>query len=86
MRLGRNNDRSPSGKMIISENPSRILKENLKIYNDWFEVWLLVNVPKLTEKQKWFKNEVVKIGDIVLFLNMTQVFRRHTYIYGIVDI
>ena len=52
LRLGRNNDRSPSGEVIISKNPSRILKENLKIYNSWFEAWLLVHVTKLMEQQK----------------------------------
>ena len=44
--LGRNNDRCPDG-VIYCDNPTVILRENKEVFNSWFEVWLLVHVPKL---------------------------------------
>ncbi|XP_066920590.1 uncharacterized protein [Clytia hemisphaerica] len=42
--LGRNNDRSPTGDFIISSNPTKLLDQNSKIYDAWFESWLLNHV------------------------------------------
>ena len=43
--LRRNNDWSPAAAMEVAGNPGRILKENIKIYNIWFEAWLISHVP-----------------------------------------
>ena len=45
LRLGRNNSRSPVGEVVVCDNLSKLMKENLKIYNAWFELWLLNHVP-----------------------------------------
>ena len=84
LRLGRNNDRSPSGNLVVTNNPTRIIKENVKLFNAWFENWLLCHVPKLMEQQKWFINDPqLKVGDVVLFLkqesNISSVYQ-----YGLI--
>ena len=43
--LRRNNDRSPAATMEVTGNPDRILIENIKIFNLWFEAWLISFVP-----------------------------------------
>ena len=43
--LRRNNDQSPAATMEVTGNPDRILKENIKILNLWFEAWLISHVP-----------------------------------------
>ena len=48
---GRNNEYCPDG-VIFCDNPAAIIKENKKIFNAWFEVWLLVHVPKLMKQSK----------------------------------
>eukprot|EP00111_Clytia_hemisphaerica_P013818 TCONS_00040666-protein len=66
--LGRNNERSPVGDMMLSSNPSKLMRSNEAIYNVWFESWLLNHVPRLMTQSKWFKNSYqFQIGDIVLF-------------------
>jgi hypothetical protein len=67
--------------MVTLENPSKILKENEKIYNSWFETWLLVHVPRLMRQQKWFKSESINIGDIVIFTKIDSVICK-SYTYG----
>lgn len=82
LRLGRNNDRSPAGNMILTRNPSKLLQDNHRIFTSWFENWLLIHVPKLMTQQKWFKTQSLSVGDVVLFLkneNLTP-----TYQYGLV--
>ena len=54
LRLGRNNDCSPAATMGVTGNPDRMLKENRKIFNSWFEVWLISHVPRLMNHPKWF--------------------------------
>ena len=84
LRLGRNNDRSPEGPFIISHR-DRIIEENEKIFNSWFEIWLTVHVPRLLEQPKWFISDVdIKRGDIVLFLKNDSKLSS-TYQYGIVE-
>ena len=64
LQLGRNNDRSPVSPMKVTVNYQKILEENEKIYNTWFEAWLTSNVPKLTDQPKWFQsNRDVEICD-----------------------
>ena len=83
--LGRNNDRSPAGKMVVTSDPLRIIKANPNVFDSWFEVWLLSHVPKLTKQPKWFKSDKdIKKGDIVLFLkNESKLLS--SYQYGIVE-
>ena len=35
LRLGRNNQRSPSGSLTITNNPMKIMEENERIFNTW---------------------------------------------------
>ena len=84
LRLGRNNARSPCDTLTIITNPSKILEDNKKIFNTWFEHWLINHVPKLMSQPKWFKmEEDIKIGDVVLFLKHDSVLSS-TYQYGMV--
>ena len=74
IRLGRNNDRSPAATMEVAGNPDRILKENRKIFNSWFKVWLVSHVPRLMNCPKWFSTaHDIKICDVVLFLKQDGV-------------
>ena len=85
LRLGRNNERSPTGCMLVTTDHNRILEENKAIVETWFENWLVSHVPKLIEQPKWFKNEeCIKKGDIVLFRKEEKVLSS-TYQYGMVE-
>ena len=55
LRLGRNNNRSPIGNLTVTNDAARMLEENNKIFNTWFECWLVTHVPKLMYQPKWFK-------------------------------
>ena len=56
--------------------PDRTLKENRKIFNPWFEAWLISHVSRLMDHPKWFSTDhVKKIYDVVLFLKQDRVFR-----------
>lgn len=82
--LGRSNQRGPTGEMVVCDNPSKLLKENVKIYNSWFECWLLNHVPKLMDQPKWFDGDKnLQVGDIVLFTK-TDTAISSTYQYGII--
>ena len=84
LKLGRNNERSPTQAVTLVNNPSRIIKENSKIFNSWFENWLMSHVPKLLKQQKWFStNDQVKVGDIILFLKQDSSINSE-YQYGMV--
>ncbi|XP_066927799.1 uncharacterized protein [Clytia hemisphaerica] len=84
--LGRNNDRSPTGDFIISSNPTKLLDQNSKIYDVWFESWLLNHVPKLMSQSKWFNHERnLQIGDVVLFNNKVESKLSKSYTYGIIS-
>ena len=63
---------------------ANIIKENEEIFNSWFEVWLLVHVPKLMQQQKWFVTDKINIGDIILFTKNDSVIS-NLYTYGIVQ-
>ena len=80
--LGRNNDRSIDG-LIVCDSPTKIMKENEKSFNAWFETWLLVHVPKLMRQQKWFSNDTISVGDIVIFTKVDSVLQNR-YTYGMV--
>ena len=82
--LGRNNDRAPDQPLVVSHY-DKILAENEKIHQTWFECWLISHVPKLVEQPKWFHSDRnLKKGDIVLFIKQESVLC-NTYQYGMVE-
>ncbi len=83
--LGRNNDRSPAGTFSTEVNYDKLMAENEKIYESWFENWLVNHVPKMMDQPKWFKSDKdLKEGDIVLFLKEeSEICNR--YQYGIIE-
>ena len=84
LRLGRNNARSLCNTLTIVNNPVKLIAENQRIFNVWFENWLTSHVPKLMTQPKWFKiDQHVKEGDIVLFLKHDSVLSS-TYQYGMI--
>ena len=69
LRLGRNNDRSPVGPMLVTGNVGEFMKSNEDIFNSWFDTWLISYVPTLMYQPKWFKEDYhISVGDVVLFL------------------
>ena len=66
--MGRNNDRSPTEPLAVSNDYDKIIQANKKIYDTWFECWLTAYVPVLMNQPKWFNSDVDIIpGDVVLF-------------------
>ena len=57
LRLERNNDQSPIGLMMVTNNPEKFLFMNKKLFNTWFECWLISHVPKLMHHPKWFQTD-----------------------------
>ena len=84
LRLGRNNERNPVDNMCTTNDPLKIIGENKRIFNTWFENWLLSHVPKLVNQPKWFKTENIQEGDIVLFTKQESIIESH-YQYGIIN-
>ena len=86
VRLGRNNDRSQAGTMEVTGNPDRILKKkNRKIFNSWFEAWLIFHVPGLTDHSKWFSTDhYIKDCDVELFLKQYGVLS-NSFQYGMIN-
>ena len=80
--LGRNNERSLDG-LVLCDDPSKIMRENEKVFDAWFETWLLVHVPKLMKQHKWFDSDSVAVGDIVLFTKVDSVLKNR-YMYGLI--
>ena len=84
LKLGRNNDRSPEGPLILTNDPDKFMQSNKHIFDAWFENWLVSHVPKLMESPKWFKTTYdLKEGDIVLFMKQDSVLNSK-YQYGMV--
>jgi hypothetical protein len=84
LKLGRNNNRSPVGPLLVTGKSSRFLKENTRIFNSWFEHWLISYVPSLMRQQKWFDDsEKLSVGDIVVFLKKEGELNV-TYQYGMI--
>ena len=85
LRLGRNNVRSPTSPMIITNNPSKMLEENKRIFDVWFEAWLITHVPKLVDQPKWFcSDRDIKICDVVLFVKQEGALTSN-YQYGMIN-
>ena len=69
LRLGRNNDRSPIGPLLVTQKPEKFIEDNIRIFTSWFENWLVSCVPNLVHQPKWFRTDYdLKQGDLVLFL------------------
>ena len=67
LRLGINNDQSPIGPMMATNDPEKLLFINEKLFNTWFECWLISHVPKLMHHPKWFQTDRdVKVGECYL--------------------
>ena len=82
--MRRNNERSPEGSLEVSNDYDRIMKQNNKIHQFWFENWLISHVSKLMFQPKWFQtSRDVKVGDIVLFLKHDSLLSK-TYKYGMI--
>ena len=82
--LGRNNNRSPTQPLELSQDSKRIIESNAKIFRTWFEAWLISYVPTLVERPKWFHDDdEVSVNDVVLFLKSDKEFDLQ-YQYGIV--
>ena len=68
--LGRNNDMSRSGPLLVSNDAQKLLQANVDIFTVWFDSWLISYVPRLMEHPKWFRSDIdIHVGDVVLFLN-----------------
>ena len=86
LRLGRNNDRSPIGPIMLTNNPDKFLFTNKKLFNTWFECWLISHVSKLMHHPKWFQTDRdVKVGDVVLFSKQENQLSS-TYQYGMISV
>ena len=84
LKLARNNERSPEGCVTVG-HPDKVLEDNERVFNAWFELWLSMHVPKLIVQPKWFRSdENLKQGDIVLFLKQDSTISSN-YQYGIID-
>ena len=84
LRLGRNNERSAVGPLFVTGNPSSFLKDNKKIFNCWFESWLISCVPQLIKQPKWFNSDINLKCDVVLFLKDEAILVGR-YQFGMVD-
>ena len=84
LKLGRNNDRNPSGSVKITSDLKKILEANQNIFNAWFENWLYSHIPNIMNQPKWYRTEYnLKEGDVVLFLKQDSLLNK-TYQYGMV--
>ena len=82
--LGRNNHRSPTSTLTVTDDHSKILASNERIFKAWFKAWLVSYVPELIKMTKWFKSdEQIKVGDVVLFTKSDKAFETQ-YQYGLV--
>ena len=85
LKLGRNNNRSPTGEFKLSDNSSKLIQQNQEIFDSWFELWLVSHVPGLIAKPKWFKSDIdLKKGDVVLFTKQDSPIRSN-YQFGMIE-
>ena len=85
LRLGRNNDRSPVGPMLVTQDVGKFMDDNKRIFNSWYEAWLLSYVPTLMHHPKWFVDDRdIKVGDVVLFIKEEGHQIGGVYQYGMV--
>ena len=83
--LARNNDRCPTGPIIVTEDIGKIIQNNNKVFEAWFKSWLISYVPTLMIQPKWFNSDRdPKKGDVILFLKSDKEFNKK-YQYGIIS-
>ena len=71
--------------MMVTNNPEKFLFINEKLFNTWFECWLISHVPKLMHHPKWFQTDRdVKVEAVVLFLKQENQLSS-TYQYGMIS-
>ena len=84
LKLARNNNRSPVGSMTITEDANKIMIQNDKVFEVWYQAWLTSCVPTLMHHPKWFKSDIdPKVGDVVLFLKSDREFNK-IYQFGVI--
>ena len=66
--LGRNNNRNPNLPLVISCDLRKIIDTNNKIFQLWFQEWLISYVPSLIQKPKRFESDRNSVLDILFFL------------------
>ena len=82
--LGRNNNRSPTAPLVLSNDVKRIISTNEQIFKAWFNSWVTSYVPTLVPQPKWFVTDKnVSIGDVVIFTKSEKEFE-NIYQYGII--
>ena len=68
MILGRNNDRSPSGPLCVTNKTVKKAEANCDIFSVWFECWMTSYVSLLISLIKWLSSDrKLVVGDVVLF-------------------
>ena len=71
--------------MMVTNNPEKFLFTNEKLFNTWFECWLISHVPKLMHYPKWFQTDRdIKVGDVVLFSKQESQLSS-SYQYGMIS-
>ena len=76
--LGRNNDRSLSGPLCVTNKTNKIIEANCETFS-----WLTGYVPLLMSQTKWLsRDRRLVVGDIVLF-KKTEKEYANQYQYGI---
>ena len=82
--LGRNNSRSPTAPLVLSNDIKQMVQKNCDLFVAWFKSWLTSYVPSLMEAPKWFRNDRnLADGDVVLFSKSEKEFENQ-YQYGII--
>ena len=85
LKLGRNNNRSPVCILEVTSDLNKFLTSNKKIFDAWFEAWMVSYVPTLIQQPKWFRSDVdVKKGDVVIFSKEEKAISGR-YQYGMID-
>ena len=83
--LGRNNERSPIGSLEITYNHEKLINANQKVFDSWFEIWLVSHVPQLMDHPKWFRSDIdVQVGDVILFIKQESPLS-NSYQFGMID-
>ena len=83
--IGKNNERSLSGPMILDASPTQIV-DRINEAQETFYQLLVKQIHLLVPKPKWFKTSHVSVGDIVLFFIEENLLksRNQFWKYGIV--
>ena len=70
--------------MTITEDANKIMIQNDKVFEAWYQAWLTSCVPTLMHQPKWFKSDIdPKVGDVVLFLKSDREFNK-IYQFGVI--